>query len=60
MAGRNRILIVLTVLLAVGFVGPIWWWALFGMSKDVGSAWLATESVLAIIVFPWWGAEVLS
>jgi len=23
-------------------LGPLWWWALYGMSAEVGTAWMAT------------------
>ena len=36
-------------------LAAIWWWALFGMSADVGSAWMFTVFMLACA-----GAGILS
>lgn len=50
----NRLWLVLAVvlcLLAVGMmVGPFWWWALRGMSDEVGLAWFVTDAVLVPVI----------
>lgn len=35
--------IVSSVVLAVGTLGAIWWWAILGMSDDIGIAWFITD-----------------
>ncbi len=46
--------VVSVILIFIIFFGSIWFWALFGMSKDVGGAWMFTWFgllFLAIISF---------
>ena len=48
---RKASLIAAAALFAVAIVatlGALWWWALRGMSQDVGTAWVFTIPLLAI------------
>lgn len=42
-----RVLAGLTAALIMVTLAPVWWWALIGMSEQVGTAWVVT------IVFAW-------
>lgn len=46
------IIIVLMVLM------PLWYWALFGMSKNVGVAWIITISTMVFALFLTWLDEL--
>lgn len=49
---RRRILRWVFGLLAVAAtLGPTWWWALNGMSADVGIAWIVTAMLLGLGCF---------
>lgn len=37
--------IALTILAIACTLGSVWWWALFGMSAEVGQAWALTCSI---------------
>lgn len=39
--------IVLGVLAVLSLLGSLWYWAIFGMSKPIGTAWVLTCTILA-------------
>lgn len=47
---NEKVAWVLTVVFSVAafvvVLGPLWWWGLFGMSHDVGTAWSFTALIL--------------
>ena len=40
--------VILGVVAALLTIAAFWWWALFGMSQDVGLAWTVTVFILGI------------
>ena len=49
----RRAVIVVAALVLLALV-PLWWWALFGMSEDVATAWFITDAVATTTaVFAW-------
>lgn len=50
--------VALTVATFLATVGPLWWWALAGMSSEVGSAWMLTDLILgSTAAFTWVWAQ---
>lgn len=43
-------LALLVALLTAGILVPLWWWALFGMSEQVGTAFVCTVFFLAVAI----------
>lgn len=53
-----RIALTLSVVILVCILAACWWWALSGMSSDVGVAWFITIFVLGSVnaaLYGWWG-----
>lgn len=49
-ARLRRCMLVLFAALCVGTFGAVWWWALRGMSMNVGTAWVMTDFLLFILL----------
>ena len=54
----KRFGIALVVVAMLGIVAATWWWALFGMTEDVGWAVIATVGVVGIGGYVIWGVNL--
>lgn len=39
-------IVTIAVLNIIMIIGPIWWWAIVGMSSNVGTAWVLTDALV--------------
>lgn len=47
---KHKTLLLTVITLQVGLIlAPLWWWAINGMSPEVGVAWVLTNAVTASI-----------
>jgi hypothetical protein len=43
---KIKIYVTITIICFLVTIIPLWYWALFGMSQDVGSAWILTDFIV--------------
>ena len=48
MKALHILLAVCILLIPLLLIGGIWWWALFGMSEEIGTAWGVTITVVIV------------
>lgn len=51
---KSRIITALCIIWGLTILIPLWTWALFGISKNVGTAWFVTGMVVACALLSFW------